>query len=74
MGFMPGRSTIDAIFITRQMMETVEVGGKKTVCGVCGSQKGFRLCLKVSDLVDSLLRRKGVMKRNKGNNENVYEY
>ena len=31
MGFMPGRSTIDATFIIRQMMEKYE-GGKKKLC------------------------------------------
>jgi len=34
MGFMPGKGTVDVIFIVRQMMEKYEMAGK-TLHGIC---------------------------------------
>jgi len=41
MGFMPGKDTIDAIFIIRQMMEKYEAAVRKLFMVCCRSRKDF---------------------------------
>ena len=41
MGFMPGKSTIDAIFSVRQVMEKYELAGKKLFMLFVDLEKAF---------------------------------
>ena len=40
-GFMPGRGTIDAVFILRRMQEGHDAKGIKVVCVFCGPMECF---------------------------------
>ena len=40
-GFMPGKSTVDAIFIARQLMEKGIEGKFRVILGFCGLREGL---------------------------------
>ena len=60
MGFIPGRGTMDAIFITRQLMEKYEMAGRNLYMVFVDLEKAFDIVSK--EVMWWLLRRKGCWK------------
>ena len=61
MGFIPGRGTMDAIFITRQLMEKYEMAGRNLYMVFVDLEKAFDIVPK--EVMWWLLRRKGCWKQ-----------